>query len=198
MLILGLTGSIGMGKSTTADFFRAAGVPIHDADGTVHRLYSGEAAPLIEATFPGVAASGTVDRVKLGQAVLGKPDALKALEAIVHPLVYRAEQDFLARCRADGRRLVVLDIPLLLETGGEARVDAVIVVSAPAGTQRARVLARPGMTPDKLDAILARQMPDVEKRKRAHVVIDTGLGFEAARRQVQAVIRAFAGSRGRR
>lgn len=197
MLVLGLTGSIGMGKSTTSGFFRAAGIPVHDADAVVHRLYRGEAAPLIEAAFPGVVVDGIVDRAKLGAAVLGKPEALRQLEAIVHPLVQQAKQGFLARCRTDGRSLVVLDIPLLLETEGQAQVDAVIVTSAPAETQRARVLARPGMTPDKLDAILARQMPDAEKRRRAHMVIDTGLGFDAARRQVEAIIRAFAGSRGR-
>ncbi|MBN8938221.1 MAG: dephospho-CoA kinase [Rhizobiales bacterium] len=197
MLVLGLTGSIGMGKSTTSAFFRAAGIPVHDADAVVHRLYGGEAAPLIEAAFPGVVADGVVDRAKLGPAVLGKPEALARLEAIVHPLVQQAKQRFLERCRANGRSLVVLDIPLLLETGGEAQVDAVIVVSAPADIQRARVLARPGMTADKFDAILARQLPNAEKRRRAHVVVDTGLGFDAARRQVQAIIRAFAGSRGR-
>ncbi|QCI64934.1 dephospho-CoA kinase [Phreatobacter stygius] len=197
MLVLGLTGSIGMGKSTTSGFFRDAGIPVHDADAVVHRLYSGEAVALIESAFPGVTADGVVDRVKLGAAVLGKPDALKKLETIVHPLVQQAKQRFLARCRAEGRSLVVLDVPLLLETGGDANVDAVVVASAPAEVQRARVLARPGMTADKLDAILARQVPDSEKRRRAHIIVDTGLGFDAARRQVQAVVRAFAGSRGR-
>lgn len=197
MLVLGLTGSIGMGKSTTSGFFRAAGIPVHDADAVVHGLYGGEAAPLIEAAFPGVVADGLVDRAKLGVAVLGQSEALRKLEAIVHPLVQQAKQRFLAKCRANGHALVVLDIPLLLETGGEAQVDAVIVTSAPADIQRSRVLARPGMTAAKLDAILARQLPDAEKRRRAHVVIDTGLGFDAARRQVQAIIRAFAGSRGR-
>lgn len=196
MLVLGLTGSIGMGKSTTSQFFREAGIPVHDADAVVHRLYSGAAAPLIEAAFPGVATAGTVDRTRLGAAVLGKPEALKKLEAIVHPLVQAEKTDFLARCRAAGHQLAVLDIPLLFETGGDVAVDAVIVVSAPADIQRARVLARPGMTAEKLDAILARQMPDSDKRRRAHMVVDTSHSFEAARRQVQSIVRAFAGSRG--
>jgi dephospho-CoA kinase len=196
MLILGLTGSIGMGKSTTAGFFRAAGVAVHDADAVVHRLYAGEAAPLIEAAFPGVVTDGAVDRAKLGQAVLGRPEALKQLEGIVHPLVHRAEQAFLERARGEGRSIVVLDIPLLLETGGEARVDAVVLVSASAAVQRARVLERPGMTPEKLDAILARQLPDADKRQRAHFIIDTGRGFDAARRQVAGLMRTIAGSRG--
>lgn len=196
MLVLGLTGSIGMGKSTTSQFFREAGIPVHDADAVVHRLYSGAAAPLIEAAFSGVTVDGTVDRTRLGAAVLGKPEALGKLEGIVHPLVQAEKTAFLARCRAAGDQLAVLDIPLLFETGGEAAVDAVVVVSAPADVQRARVLARPGMTAEKLDAILARQMPDSDKRRRAHVVVDTSRSFEAARRQVQAIVRAFAGSRG--
>ena len=196
MLVIGLTGSIGMGKSTTSQFFREAGIPVHDADAVVHRLYSGVAVPLIEAAFPGVTADGAVDRARLGAAVLGKPEALQKLETIVHPLVQAAKADFLARCRAAGHQLVVLDVPLLFETGGDMAVDAAVVVSAPAGVQRQRVLARPGMTAEKLEAILARQMPDSDKRRRAHVVIDTSLGLDAARRQVQSVIRALAGSRG--
>ena len=197
MMVLGLTGSIGMGKSTTSAFFREAGIPVHDADATVHALYAGKAAPLIEKAFPGVTADGVVDRVKLGAAVLGKPDAMKMLEAIVHPLVGEAERVFREACRVAGHPLVVLDIPLLLETGGEHRVDAVAVVSAGDKLQRKRVLARPGMTEEKFAAILARQMPDAEKRRRAHIVIDTGRDFASARRQVEAIVRAFAGSRGK-
>ena len=196
MFILGLTGSIGMGKSTTSGFFREAGIPVYDADAAVHRLYSGKAAPLIEQAFPGTTVDGVVDRLKLGAAVLGNPDAMKRLESIIHPLVQQTQQDFRARCREQGRPLVVLDIPLLFETGGDARVDAVAVVSAAPEVQRARVLARPGMTADKFEAILARQMADSDKRRRAHMVIDTGLGLEPARRQVRAIIRSLAGAQG--
>ncbi|QCK85289.1 dephospho-CoA kinase [Phreatobacter aquaticus] len=196
MFILGLTGSIGMGKSTTSGFFREAGIPVYDADAAVHRLYSGKAAPLIEQAFPGTTADGVVDRLKLGAAVLGNSDAMKRLESIIHPLVQQTQQDFRRTCREQSRPLVVLDIPLLFETGGDARVDAVAVVSAAPDIQRARVLARPGMTADKFEAILARQMADSDKRRRAHVVIDTGLGLEPARRQVQSIIRALAGAQG--
>lgn len=196
MIVVGLTGSIGMGKSTTSAFFREAGVPVHDADATVHRLYAGKAAPLIEAAFPGTTTDGVVDRVKLGARVLNDPAAMKMLESIVHPLVGEAERDFRAKAKAGGHAMAVLDIPLLLENGGERRVDVVVVVSSPAEVQRARVLARPGMSAEKLEAILVRQVPDAEKRRRAHTVIDTGQGFEAARRQVQAFIRAFAGGAG--
>lgn len=196
MIVVGLTGSIGMGKSTTSAFFREAGVPVHDADATVHRLYAGKAAPLIEAAFPGTTADGVVDRVKLGARVLNDPAAMKTLESIVHPLVGEAERDFRARARAAGHAMAVLDIPLLLENGGERRVDVVVVVSSPAEVQRERVLGRAGMTAEKLEAILVRQVPDAEKRRRAHTVIDTGQGFESARRQVQAFIRAFAGGAG--
>jgi dephospho-CoA kinase len=193
MIRLGLTGSIAMGKSATAKMFAEAGVPVHDADATVHALYSGRAVPLIEAAFPGATAGGKVDRTRLGEMVLGKPEAIAQLEAIIHPLVHEAEADFLARARAEGRRMVVLDIPLLFETGGERRMDAVVVVSAPAELQRERALARPGMTAQRLDAILARQMPDAEKRRRAHFIIDTGSGLDAARCAVQSVIRALSG-----
>ncbi len=193
MILLGLTGSIGMGKSTTAAMFREAGVPVHDSDETVHRLYSGKAAPLIEARFPGVVVGGTVDRDRLAAAVLGKPEALKALEAIVHPLV-RADADaFVARCREDGAAVALLDIPLLFETGGESRVDRIVVVSAPAEVQRQRVLARPGMSEEKFAAILARQVPDAEKRARADYVIDTGKGMDAARATVRAIVAELAG-----
>ena len=196
MIVVGLTGSIGMGKSTTSAFFREAGVPVHDADATVHRLYAGKAAPLIEEAFPGTTANGVVDRVKLGAKVLNDPAAMTRLEAIVHPLVGEAERDFRDKARAAGHAMAVLDIPLLLENGGERRVDVVLVVSSPPDVQRERVLARPGMDAQKLEAILARQVPDAEKRRRAHAVIDTGLGLEAARRQVRAFIRAFAGGAG--
>ncbi|MFN3498229.1 dephospho-CoA kinase [Pannonibacter phragmitetus] len=193
MIRLGLTGSIAMGKSATAKMFAEAGVPVHDADAAVHALYAGRAVPLIEAAFPGTTANGKVDRTRLGEAVLGKPEAIARLEAIIHPLVHEAEADFLARARAEGRRMVVLDIPLLFETGGERRMDAVVVVSAPAEVQRERALARPGMTVQRLDAILARQMPDADKRRRAHFIIETGSGLDSARRAVRSVIRALSG-----
>jgi dephospho-CoA kinase len=192
MFILGLTGSLGMGKSTTARFFAEAGVPVHDADAVVHKLYEGEAAAAIEAAFPGTTTGGKVDRNKLAAHVLGDAAALKQLEAIVHPLVQRAEERLLAEARARGETIAVLDIPLLFETGGDRRVDAVVVVSAPSEVQRARVLGRPGMTIEKLEAILAKQMPDAEKRARADFVVDTSQGFEAARAQVRAVLDAVA------
>jgi len=197
MWILGLTGSIGMGKSATARMFREFGVPVHDADAAVHTLYRGEAVAPVEAAFPGVTRDGMIDRPALAARVLGDREALARLEAIVHPLVRAQETAFLDRARSSHARLVVLDIPLLLETGARDRVDAVAVVSAPAQIQRTRVLDREGMTPDKLDAILAKQMPDAEKRRHAHFIIDTGRGFEAARHQVAGVLRALAGS-GRR
>lgn len=192
MFILGLTGSLGMGKSTTARFFAEEGVPVHDADAVVHRLYDGEAAAAIEAAFPGTAASGKVDRDRLAARVLGDSAALKRLEAIVHPLVQEAERRLLAEAETRGEKVAVLDIPLLFETGGEKRVDAVVVVSAPPDVQRSRVLERPGMTADKLDAILAKQMPDDEKRRRADFVVDTSRGFEAARADVRAILDAVA------
>jgi dephospho-CoA kinase len=193
MIVLGLTGSIGMGKSTTAKMFSDASVPVHDSDETVHRLYAGKAAPLVEAAFPGTTHSGVVDRTKLAGRVLGDAAALKTLETIVHPLV-RADADaFLARHRAAGAPLVVLDIPLLFETGGRNRVDKVVVVTAPADIQRARVLARPGMGEEKLAAILAKQVPDAEKRRLADFIIDTGEGMDAARAAVDAIIAELAG-----
>jgi dephospho-CoA kinase len=195
MFVLGLTGSIGMGKSTTSGVFRGLGIPVHDADATVHRLYAGAAVGPIGAAFPGVVVDGQVDRTRLGAVVLKDGVAMKRLEAIVHPLVGAAERAFCDRMRAGGHALAVLDIPLLLETGAERRVDAVAVVSASADVQRQRVLGRPGMTEEKLAAILARQMPDADKRARAHFVIESGYGLEAARRQVAAIIRALAGSR---
>ncbi|TPL77636.1 dephospho-CoA kinase [Mesorhizobium sp. B2-3-15] len=193
MIVLGLTGSIGMGKSTTARMFAEAGVPVHDSDETVHRLYAGKAAPLVEAAFPGTTVHGSVDRAKLGARVLGDAAALKKLEAIIHPLV-RADSDaFLARHRAAGESLVVLDIPLLFETGGRGRVDKVVVVTAPAEVQRQRVLARPGMSEEKLASILARQVPDAEKRRLADFVIDTGEGLDAARAAVASIIAEIKG-----
>jgi dephospho-CoA kinase len=198
MFILGLTGSIGMGKSTTASFFAEAGVPVHDSDAAVHRLYEGEAVAPVEAAFPGVAVDGKVDRAKLAAQLIGKPDAIKRLEAIVHPLVRAATQRFVQAQAAKGARIILLDIPLLLETGGEKNVDAVVVVSSPPAVQRARVLARPGMTAEKLDALLARQMPDAEKRARAHFVVDTSRSFDSARAQVHGILRAIASSPGRR
>jgi len=192
MFILGLTGSLGMGKSVTARFFAEQGVPVHDADAVVHRLYEGEAAAAIEAAFPGTTAGGKVDRDKLAARVLRDGAALKRLEAIVHPLVQEAERRLLAEAEARGEKVAVLDIPLLFETGGEKRVDAVVVVSAPPEVQRARVLERPGMTVEKLEAILAKQMPDDEKRRRADFIVDTSRGFEAARAEVRAILDAVA------
>jgi dephospho-CoA kinase len=192
MLVLGLTGSVGMGKSTTAGFFAEAGVPVHDSDAVVHRLYEGEAVVAVEAAFPGTTVDGKVDRSRLAARVLNDPAALKQLEAIVHPLVHEAERRMLAEAEANGEAVVVMDIPLLFEIGREQRVDAVVVASAPADVQRARVLARPGMTVEKLESILARQMPDSEKRRRADFVVDTSLGFESARAQVGAILAAVA------
>lgn len=194
MWILGLTGSIGMGKSATGKMFRALGVPVYDADAAVHRLYAGGAAVApVEEAFPGVAKDGAIDRVALSKHVLGDEAAMKRLEAIVHPLVRAEEARFLAEAREKGARMVVLDIPLLFETNATGRVHATIVVSAPYPVQRERVLARPGMTEQRFEAILAKQMPDAEKRRRAHFVIDTGRDLEAARRQVKGVVRALAG-----
>ena len=192
MFILGLTGSIGMGKSATAKMFADEGVPVHDADAVVHKLYEGEATPLIEAAFPGTTQDGTVDRTRLGQRVLGDKEAIERLEQIVHPLVTRARERFLAEAERSGAAVAVLDVPLLFETGGERRCDAVVVVSAPAEMQRARAFERPGMSEDKLSAILAKQMPDAEKRARADFVVDTSRGFDAARAQVREILKAVA------
>lgn len=190
MITVGLTGSIGMGKSTTAAMFAAEGVPVYDADAEVHALYAkgGAAVAPLEAAFPGVVVDGAVDRTLLSQRVVGKPDDLKKLEAIVHPLVGESRVGFFQAAVAKGADIVILDIPLLFETGGEKRMDAVVVVSAPVDLQRERVLARPGMNEAKLDAILARQMADAEKRARAHFVIDTSKGLDDARRQVRDVL----------
>jgi dephospho-CoA kinase len=192
MFIIGLTGSLGMGKSTTARFFAEAGIPVHDADAVVHRLYEGEAAGAIEAAFPGTTSHGKVDRNMLAAKVLDNPGALKRLEAIIHPLVQAAERELLAQAEARGEKIAVLDIPLLFETGADRRVDVVVVVSAPAEAQRERVLLRPAMTSDKLEAILARQMSDAEKRRRADFVVDTSQGFEKARAQVRAILKEVA------
>jgi dephospho-CoA kinase len=195
--VLGLTGSIGMGKSATADLFRRLGVPVHDADATVHRLYRGRAAPLIEKAFPGTVTEGAVDRARLGAAVLDSQERMQQLEAIVHPLVREEEESFLKRLAALAP-VAVLDIPLLFETGGETRCDAVLVVTAPAAVQRDRVLARPGMTEAKLHAILARQMRDEDKRTRAHFLVDTSRGFSSAEAQVKSILACLAGRPGRR
>lgn len=195
--VLGLTGSIGMGKSATADLFRKLGVPVHDADATVHRLYRGRAAPLIEQAFPGTVTDGVVDRTKLGAAVLNSPERLKQLEAVVHPLVREEEENFLARVSALAP-IAVLDIPLLFETGGETRCDATLVVTAPTAVQRERVLARRGMTAEKFSAILAKQMPDADKRARAHFLVDTSRGFASAEAQVRSILVCLAGRPSRR
>ena len=188
MIVVGLTGSIGMGKSTTAQMFADEGVPVYDADAAVHALYApgGAAVAPIEAAFPGVTGPQGVDRAKLSHRVVGKPDELKRLEAIVHPLVGQSRGAFFEQAKdAD---IVVLDIPLLFETGGEQAMDAVVVVSAPEHVQRKRVLERESMDEAKLDAILARQMADAEKRARAHFVVDTGQGLDHARRQVREIL----------
>ena len=190
--ILCLTGSLGMGKSTAAKFFAEAGVPVHDADAVVHALYEGEAVAAIEQAFPGSTAGGKVDRMKLAAMVLNDKAALARLEAIVHPLVRLAREKFLAEAKAAGLSVVVLDIPLLFETAAEGICDAVAVVSAPAEVQRQRAFGRPGMTDDKLSAILAKQMPDAEKRRRADFVVDTSLDFDHTRAQVRDILRAIA------
>ena len=188
MFVLGLTGSLGMGKSTTARFFAEEGVPLHDADAAVHRLYEGEATALIEAAFPGTTSGGRVDRDKLAKKVLGDSAAIKKLETIIHPLVGRAEARFLDEAARKDAAVVVLDIPLLFETGADRRCDAVVVVSAPADVQRARAFERPGMTEEKFQAILAKQMPDAEKRASADFVVDTSKGLDAARVQVREIL----------
>lgn len=188
MIKAGLTGSIGMGKSTTAQMFRDEGIAVHDADATVHELYSGIAAPLVEQAFPGTVKNGVVDRSELGKHVIGNPENMKRLEAIIHPLVHKQEQEFLEAAKKRGDALVVLDIPLLFETGGYHRVDKIIVVTAPAEVQRQRVLAREGMSEEKFMAILAKQVSDAEKRKKADYLIDTGKGMKSARMEVQKII----------
>ncbi len=192
MIVLGLTGSIAMGKSTTAKMFAGAGVAIHDADATVHSLYAGRAAPLIERAFPGSVLDGVVDRARLSARVLGKAAAMAELEGIIHPLVQEEETAFLERCRKAHVRVAMLDIPLLFETGADRRVRATVLVTAPARVQRQRALSRPGMTGQRLKAILDRQLPDIEKRHRAHFIVDTGRGMGSARRSVMAIVHALA------
>ncbi|HAJ46801.1 MAG TPA: dephospho-CoA kinase [Alphaproteobacteria bacterium] len=193
MLLIGLTGSIGMGKSETARAFARRGVPVYDADAAVHALYArgGEAVPLVEAAFPGVCKDGAIDRQALSATVLNDPQALKALESIVHPLAAKAQLQALEAAAEAGASLAVLDIPLLFETGGEGRVDFVVVVSTAPELQRARVLERPGMTPQKLDSILVKQVPDAKKRCKADAVIETGLGLEHAFAQVSALVESL-------
>jgi dephospho-CoA kinase len=188
MLILGLTGSIGMGKSTTAKLFAEAGVPVYDADATVHQLYEGEAASAIEAAFPGTTSDGKVDRNKLSARVVHDPVALKQLEQIVHPMLGASRQKFFEDAEASGVPVVVVDVPLLYESGGEKRVDAVVVVTTSPESQRERVLARGTMDGARLDAILARQLPDAEKRKRADFVVDTSHGLEPVRSQIRDIL----------
>ncbi len=196
--VLGLTGSIGMGKSATAAIFRRLGAPVHDADACVHALYNGGAAvPLIAAAFPGTVIEGVVDRPALGRIVLDHPSRMAALEVIVHPLVRAEEARFIREAVLARAPVAVLDIPLLFETGGERRCDAVVVVTADPAVQRTRVLARPGMTAEKFDAIRAKQMPDAQKRGQAHFLVDTGLGFASAEAQVRSILACLAGRPGR-
>jgi dephospho-CoA kinase len=192
MRILGLTGSIGMGKSTTAKLFAEAGVPVYDADATVHKIYEGEAAPAIEAAFPGTTVNGKVDRALLSAKVVHDPAAMKRLEAIVHPMLRAHHQQFLDEAERSGAAVAVVDIPLLYETGGEKRVDAVAVVTTSPENQRQRILSRDNMTDAKLDAILARQMPDAEKRQRADFVVDTSHGLDPVRAQIRDILREVA------
>lgn len=191
--LIGLTGSIGMGKTETAKMFARLGVPVYDADAAVHRLYEkgGAAVPEIARQFPGTVEDGKVNRDKLAKEITTISDGFKKLEAIVHPLVAREQQQFLADATEKGAEMVVLDIPLLFETNGHTRMDAVVVVSAPAHVQRERVLKRPGMTPEKLDHILSRQLPDAEKRARAHFVVETDKGLDHAFKQVEEVVAAL-------
>lgn len=188
MIILGLTGSIGMGKSTTAKLFAEAGVPVYDADATVHELYEGEAVPAIEAAFPGATVNGKVDRARLSAQVVHDPAAIKRLEAIVHPMLGASRQKFLDDAERSGAPVVVVDVPLLYETGGEKRVDAVVVVTTTPENQRQRILARDNMTEVKLDAILARQLPDAEKRERADFVVDTSHGLDPVRARIRDIL----------
>lgn len=188
LLVIGLTGSVGMGKSTVAKRLQEHGIPVCDADAEVHKLYEGAAVAPIEAAFPGTTADRRVDRQRLSQALLADPSGFKRLEAIVHPLVQAVERDFLVRAVAEDHRLAVLEIPLLFETGGDARVDVTVVVSAPPEIQRARVLTRAGMTAEKLDAILARQVPDAEKRRRADFIVDTGQPLESTLAEVDTIV----------
>lgn len=190
MIIIGLTGSIGMGKTTTSGMFRACGIPVQDADATVHRLYAGRAAPVIEREFPGSTSPSGVDRAKLSQMIVGRPDQLKKLESLVHPLVREEEASAVAAAKAAGHRQMVLDIPLLLETGANRRCDVIVVVTADAVVQRERVLVRPGMTEEKFEALLANQWSDSRKRRAAHFLVNSGYGHKSAARQVYDIVRA--------
>ncbi len=188
MIVIGLTGSIGMGKSTTAKMFADESVPVNDADAVVHDLYRTDAVAPVGDAFPGTVKDGVIDRAELSRQLSAEPEKFKLLEAIVHPLVRRREVEFLARHREAGTDLVLLDIPLLFEVKGEDRVDVIVVVTCDPQIQRERVLARPGMTEEKLAMILSRQMPDAEKRQRADFLVDTGLGMEAARAKVHEIV----------
>jgi dephospho-CoA kinase len=188
MIVLGLTGSIGMGKSTTAKLFAEAGVPVYDADATVHLIYQGEAAPAIEAAFPGTTVDGKVDRGRLSARLVGDPPAMRRLEALVHPMLRRYHQDFIDQAERSGAAVAVVDVPLLFETGGERRVDAVVVVTTTADIQRQRVLARGNMTPEMLAVVLARQLPDAEKRKRADFLVDTSDGLDPVRLRIRDIL----------
>lgn len=192
MIVIGLTGSIGMGKTTTAKLFAGEGVPVLDSDEVVHGLYRAEAVPLIEAAFPGTTVSGAVDKQKLGEVLQKNPANFSRLEEIVHPLVRGRQEAFLEQARKEDRQFALLDIPLLFETGAESRVDKVVVVSCAPQIQRERVLSRPGMTEEKFEMILARQMPDAEKRRRADFIVDSGNGVEAARDQVREILQKLA------
>jgi len=191
MLLIGLTGSIGMGKSTTADMFRAEGAPVYDSDRLVHDIYDGPAAMEIERAFPGATAGGAVDRNRLASLVLGDAEAMKRLEAIVHPLVWEGRRRFLEEQARRGVKIAVLDIPLLFETGADKDVDAIVVVTAPKSLQRARVLSRANMTEEKFESILGRQTPDEEKRRRADFIVHTDAGLEAARGEVRAILKTL-------
>jgi dephospho-CoA kinase len=192
MLVLGLTGSIGMGKSTTARLFSEAGIPVYDADAAVHAIYEGEAAPVIEATFPGTTIDGKVDREKLSAKVVHDTAAMKRLEEIVHPMLHVYRRAFLEQAERSGAAVAVVDVPLLFETGGEQDVDAVVVVTTTPDVQRNRIMARNNMTSEKLEAILARQLPDAEKRTRADFVVDTSHGLDHVRAQIREILAAAA------
>ncbi len=192
MLVLGLTGSIGMGKSTTARLFSEAGIPVYDADAAVHAIYEGKAAPVIEATFPGTTVDGKVDREKLSAKVVHDTAAMKRLEEIVHPMLHVYRRAFLEQAERSGAAVAVVDVPLLFETGGEQDVDAVVVVTTTPDVQRKRIMARNNITSEKLEAILARQLPDVEKRTRADFVVDTSHGLDHVRAQIREILAAAA------
>lgn len=196
MFVLGLTGSIGMGKSTTGALFRKAGAPVHDSDAAVHALYEGPAVAVVEREFPGVARDGVIDRALLGARVRDDAQAMARLEALIHPLVREDRAAFIRRAAAAGEKLVVLDVPLLFETGADAECDATVVVSAPEAVQKERVFKRAGMTPEWLAVIMSKQMPDAEKRRRARFIIDTSRGVADAGRQVQEIMRILTGEAG--